>query len=108
MIWFGGAIKEGDRKVTKYGSQTDIPQTLFGQLNMNKNYPFSKDLFARESQSFAFYTFNDGWGFITDTLVQVFDNINHRLIIEEGEGKSKTPFQGSVYLQSTYQDFLNK
>ena len=108
MIWFGGAIKEGGRKVTKYGSQTDIPQTLFGQLNMNKNYPFSKDLFARESRSFAFYTFNDGWGFITDTLVQVFDNINHRLIIEEGEGKSKTPFQGSVYLQSTYQDFLNK
>lgn len=108
MIWIGGAIKDGGRKVTKYGSQTDIPQTLFGQLNMNKNYPFSKDLFASESRSFSFYTFNDGWGFVTDTLTQVFDNINRRLIIEEGEGKSKTPFQGSVYLQRTYQDFLDK
>ena len=108
MIWIGGAVTDGGRKVTKYGSQTDIPQTLFSQLNMNKNYPFSKDLFASESRSFAFYTFNDGWGFVTDTLAQVFDNINHRLIIEEGEGESKIPFQGSVYLQRTYQDFLDK
>lgn len=110
MIWIGGVITDGNenREVTKYGSQTDIPQTLFGQLNVDKNYPFSKDIFAGRSSSFAFYTFNDGWGFLTDTLIQVFDNINHRLIFEEGEGKSKTPFQGSIYLQRTYQDFLDK
>ena len=62
-----------DFRIEKLGSQVDIPTTLLDQLGITGNFPFGKDLLSDESKSFAFYTYNEGFGFITDSSAVGFD-----------------------------------
>ncbi len=106
MIWTGGAIKK-DTVTTKYAGQTDIAATLLNQLNISADeYNFSKDIFSKESKSFAFYDFNNGFGFLTDTTIQVFDN-NQKKYIKEEDTNSENIF-GKAYLQHLMNDFISK
>ena len=68
MLLLGGAVEEKGVSISKTGSQVDIPLTLLNQLGIESNFPFAKDLLSEKSNSFAFYVYNEGFGFITDTL----------------------------------------
>jgi phosphoglycerol transferase MdoB-like AlkP superfamily enzyme len=63
-----------DMKIEKTGSQVDIPLTLLHQLDLDDSYPFGKDILSDRSHSFAFYTFNEGFGFITDSSRYIYDH----------------------------------
>ncbi|MBN2862757.1 MAG: LTA synthase family protein [Bacteroidales bacterium] len=108
MLWLGGALDKTGIQITKYGSQADIPLTLLNQLDMEDSYPFAKDLLSNESASFAFYTFNDGFAFITDSSGYIYD---HRLgspVIERGKHPETAGRYGKAFLQTLYDDFLNR
>ncbi|MCD6556060.1 MAG: sulfatase-like hydrolase/transferase, partial [Bacteroidales bacterium] len=106
MIWTGGVIKK-DTVITGYGSQTDIPTSILSQLNLKTDeYKFGKDLFNKQSESFVFYDFNNGFGFLTDTTIQVFDNNQKKNIIEENMTSEK--YFGKAYMQHLMNDFISK
>jgi phosphoglycerol transferase MdoB-like AlkP superfamily enzyme len=65
MVWIGGAVNSAGLRIGKLGTQVDIPVTLLDQLGLSGSFPFSRDLLSKESDSFAFYTFNEGFAFIT-------------------------------------------
>jgi len=73
MLWLGGGVAPG--KVGKYGSQMDIAPTLLSQLNLKNNYQshFGQNLLTRKSP-FAFYTYNDGFSFLTEHGIIIYDN----------------------------------
>jgi len=108
MLWLGGALHVKDTVITKYASQTDLPVTILRQLDIDSEYPFSKDILDSRSQSFAFYAFNDGFGFMTDTMKLVYDNISHKYIIKEGIVPGYEPDIGKAYLQVTFEDFVSR
>lgn len=74
MVWTGGSIAT-PRRIATIGQQTDIAATLFGQMGIaHDDFLFSKDMLDAHIPHFAFYSFSDGLGFITDTIAYVQDN----------------------------------
>ena len=65
LIFTGGALALKG-KINTIGSQTDIATTLLDQLHLPvEKYKWGKDLLDTSARSFAFYSFNNGFGFVT-------------------------------------------
>jgi phosphoglycerol transferase MdoB-like AlkP superfamily enzyme len=108
MLWLGGALSKQGIKVKKYGSQVDIPVTILDQLDKNVDFPFGKDLLADESNSFAFYTFNEGFAFITDTSAYIYDHKLGAPVLRRGSDSESAGVYGKAFLQVLYDDFLKR
>jgi len=108
MIWLGGALAEHNVQITKTGSQVDIPLTLLHQMGLDGNYPFSKDLLSDRTNSYAFYTFNEGFGFITDSSKYIYDHKPGKPVFEDGKDPESAGRIGKAYLQVLYNDFLKR
>ena len=102
MLWTGGAI-EAPREIAKIGSQTDLCATLLGQLGIaHDEFLFSKDLASPEVQEYAFYTFSNGFGFVTPEQSVSFDCSAQKALLERGTGPGLS--QGQAYLQALFDD----
>ncbi|OQY00011.1 MAG: hypothetical protein B6I24_00950 [Bacteroidetes bacterium 4572_128] len=109
MLWLGGVLKKKDTIINLFSSQTDIAKTLMSQLNIeNKNYFFSKNIFSRESKSFSFYTFNDGFAFINDENQIIFDNIKKDFLLKNGINFKENEKKGKAYFQILNNDFSRR
>jgi phosphoglycerol transferase MdoB-like AlkP superfamily enzyme len=106
MIWTGGALKEKGIVVDKIGSQVDIPLTLLDQLRIKADFPFGKDILAAGSPSFAFYTFNEGFGFLTDSSWVAYDQKPKAVVEEEGRNPKSAEMDGKAFLQVLFRDYL--
>lgn len=108
LIFSGGALK-AKGVVSTTGSQTDIVKTVLDQLNISANkFIWSKDLLDSSVRPFAFYNFNDGFGFVTPSGTVTMDNISKKIIYEKGKVDSADVNNGKAYMQFSYQDFLNR
>ncbi|MBK9390040.1 MAG: sulfatase-like hydrolase/transferase [Bacteroidetes bacterium] len=108
MIWTGGAVKTIGKTVAMHGDQTDIPITLFSQLGLDGKFPFGKDLFSDGSNSYSFYTYNEGFGFVTDSSIYVYDHKLKDKVIKEGRGADFAEKAGKAYLQVLFDDYLKR
>lgn len=108
MLWVGGALSQKGIRVKKLGGQADIPLTLLNQLGIKGNFPFSKDLMADQSRSFAFYTYNEGFGFLTDSSSVGFDLKSRSLVMSEGKDPEAGERNGKAFLQVLFDDYLKR
>jgi phosphoglycerol transferase MdoB-like AlkP superfamily enzyme len=108
MLWTGGALSRTGFTINKHGDQTDIPVTLAKQLGLSISFPFGKDLLSERSNSYSFYTYNEGLGFITDSSVYVYDHKLKDHLIKEGEGANFAEKAGKAYLQVLFNDYLKR
>jgi len=108
MLWLGGVLNDSIKKSNIIGSQIDIPATLLNQIEENsQDFTFSKNLFSETDNDFAFYVFNDGFGFITDSSAVIYDNISNEVILGKGAFESDLT-KGKAYLQYLMIDFKNR
>ncbi len=109
MLWTGGAVKK-DTVVTVYGSQVDIPVTLLNQLGMNSgSFSYSKDLLSLHAgDGFAIYAFNDGIGFVTDSVQYIYDHSAESVATDKSTDYKTIVNYGKAFLQRSYTDFLSK
>jgi phosphoglycerol transferase MdoB-like AlkP superfamily enzyme len=108
MLWIGGALSERDIRITKLGSQVDIPTTLLNQLGISGPFPFGKDLLSDQSKSFAFYTYNEGFGFLTDSSSVGFDLKSRMPMLSEGKDPESAEKKGKAFLQVLFNDYLKR
>jgi phosphoglycerol transferase MdoB-like AlkP superfamily enzyme len=108
MLWLGGALSATGVTIDKFGSQVDIPSTLLNQLSLSGNFPFGKDLLSSESNSFAFYTYNEGFGFFTDSSAVIYDHKLKKPVMKEGRGADSAEKIGKAYLQVLFNDYLKR
>ncbi len=108
MLWIGGALESKGTTINKTGGQVDIPVTLLNQLGIAGTFPFAKDLLSEESNSFAFYVYNEGFGFITDTSVYVYDHKLKAHVISEGKVPEYAEKTGKAFLQVLFNDYLKR
>ena len=108
MLWTGGAVKDQGMLLAKFGDQTDLAKTLMNQLGYDISFPFGKDLLAPESNSYSFYTYNEGFGFLTDSSSYVYDHKLKNHIIKEGKGSDYAEKAGKSYLQYLFDDYLKR
>jgi phosphoglycerol transferase MdoB-like AlkP superfamily enzyme len=108
MLWTGGALEKNNITVNKYGNQFDLPLTLAGQLNLISSFPFSKDLLSAGSHSFSFYTYNDGFAFITDSATSIYDAKLSKNVFERGRYPASAEMLGKSFLQVLFDDYLKR
>jgi hypothetical protein len=108
MVWIGGALSVGGLEINKIGSQVDIPVTIADQLDLTGDFRFGKDLLSNESNSFAFYSFNEGFAFITDSSAVIYDQKLKQPVLIEGVYPEFAENYGKAYLQVLYNDYLKR
>lgn len=108
MLWVGGALEKKGIRIEKLGSQVDIPTTILNQLGISGNFPFAKDILSAGSKSFAFYTYNEGFGFITDSSAVGFDLKSRKPMLLEGKYPQSAERKGKACLQVLFDDYLKR
>jgi len=108
MLWLGGVVAAHDTTIHTISSQTDIAPTLLGQLNLNGNYPFGRNILSKTKRDFAFYAFNDGYGFVADSCVIVYDNLTRQYVTQKGRITQDLLNIPRAYLQTIYADYNSR
>lgn len=104
MIWIGGAVNS-NLEINALGSQIDLASTLFSQLGINnQDFTFSKNLLQKNYSGFAYYSFIDRFGFITENDTAIFDCAANYPI----KNSDTLISIGKAYLQLLYEDFSKR
>ncbi|MBN1145040.1 MAG: sulfatase-like hydrolase/transferase [Bacteroidales bacterium] len=105
MVWTGGAIIK-DTVITTYMAQADLASSLLHQLQIPaEQYPLSRNIF-RSTHQFAFYEFNNGFGFMSDSVKFVYDNDLEKVILNKGAITDSLIQKGKAIQQEAYEIFL--
>lgn len=109
MIWTGGAVKDA-MTVGRPVNQYDLAATLLSQLGLDHSeFRFSRDIFAKSpSEPFAFYTFNNGFGYIDGSGMTVYDIDADAPIYGTGQGEAERLEKGKLILQVLYDDLQTR
>ncbi len=108
MVWTGGAVNASGLRIEKTGGQVDIANTLLNQVGFEGDFPFGKDLLSAGSRSFAFYTYNEGFGFITDSSSVQYDHKVKKVMDSAGKDPGAAEIDGKAYLQVLFDDYLKR
>ncbi len=109
LILTGGALKLKGHVNNSIGSQTDIAYTLLQQMGLpNANFKWSKNLLDTSAQQFAFYIFNDGFGFVTPAGAVTYDNVSKQIIYKDSNVNDEQLNNGKAYMQSSFRDYLKR
>ena len=101
MILLGGNVPA--QQVETIGCQTDIPATLLGILGIKHNeFLFSKDILDANAPHFAFFTFPDAMGMVTEENTMIYDNALNKAVFDEGSKKGLNKKKVQAYLQKLY------
>jgi phosphoglycerol transferase MdoB-like AlkP superfamily enzyme len=110
LLFMGGALKKeykGKRHV-QTTSHLDIAHTILAQMNLDATiFKRSKNVLNRNEPAFAYYTFDNGFGIITDTKTVIYDHIQQKDLLEHSASDSlatKLESWGKAYLQTNYQE----
>ena len=103
FIIIGGSVDKMERNV--FGSQIDIAATLLGMLGIaHSEFVYSKDLLDESAPHFAYFTFPDAMGMVTDSNCIVYDNTSARIQYSSGKGTQMLLRKSQAYLQKLYDD----
>ncbi|MEJ5995496.1 sulfatase-like hydrolase/transferase [Pedobacter sp. Du54] len=113
LLFYGDVIKEEYRgkKSVIIGSQQDLAATLLAQLNIpTKEFPWSKNLLNPYTKAFAFFSWDNGLGFIDPNQCVTFDNVGKKILYQtHAKNEAATKINlifGKSYLQTAYQQFI--
>ena len=109
MLWLGGALTKKGIRFDGAASQTDLVATLLSQLGIDhQEYKFSNDILNPFRTPFAYFSFNNGFGFIKEKRGLVFDNVGKTVIETKGHPTPADLTTGQAYLQNSFGDFLKR
>ncbi|HWZ34846.1 MAG TPA: sulfatase-like hydrolase/transferase [Mucilaginibacter sp.] len=114
LLFFGDVLKPEYKGtvIKKLGNQVDIAATLLAQLNMPaQKYTWSKNLLNPYAPAFAFFDWDNGFGFITPEQGVSYDNQGRRRIYVEkpnaGQAVTeKTLLTGKAFMQQIFTEYL--
>lgn len=109
MLWLGGALSQKAVFVPWTCAQTDVAATLLGQMNVEADgFRFSNNILDSTALHYALFTYYDGFGFVTDSGQQVYDNEAKRFFTNEGHLSRADSMWSRAYWQVANDDFLGK
>jgi hypothetical protein len=108
MVWTGGTLLVKDSVITTPGSQFDFPATLLGQSGGGTGFIFGKNLLSKGSKKNAFYTYNEGFSFITDSSRVIYDIKLGQALVREGKSPQSAEMNGKAILQILFDDYLKR
>ena len=111
MLWLGGALAVKDTVIHRIGSQTDLAPTLLDQLHFaSDDYRWGRDLLAKGGAraSFAYFSYQDGFGFVDQRGRLVYDAIGRRVTQRAGAADGPEVRAGLSWLRGAYQSYLDR
>ena len=97
------------KRIHTIGNHHDIPATVLDELGFSAEpFPWSKDLFDPKSRDFAFYTNENGLGWITPEGAGFYIFQKKEWQHFSGALKQEDGVKAQAYLQRLYDDFLKK
>ncbi len=113
LLFYGDVIKKEYRgkAFDKVGSQADLPATILAQLEIPaKDFSWSKNLFNPNVSPFAFFSWDNGMGFINNEQCVTFDNVGKMVLYNDKKGNNLHTqhmiTNAKSYLQTAYEQFL--
>ena len=114
LLFFGDVIKPEYRgkQINKLGNQTDIATTLLAQINLpHQQFKWSKDLLNPYSQEFAFFDWDNGFGYLTPQQAVSYDSSGERMIYTRNKQADKsvtdkTLLYGKAFMQEIFTEYL--
>jgi phosphoglycerol transferase MdoB-like AlkP superfamily enzyme len=113
LLFYGEVIKKEYRgkNFNKIGSQIDVATTLLKQLKMStEEFTWSKDLLNPYTKPFAFFSWDNGLGFIDNEQCVTFDNVGKRILYNNLKNRQQQTLEtlkkGQSFLQKVYQQFI--
>lgn len=111
LFFYGEVIdkKYQNTVIDKIGSQTDIASTLLSQMNLiDTAFHWSSNLLDNTKNGFAFYTYDNGIGWIDEDNIINVDNVRKTIIYQKSESlnieqKKKI---AQAYMQSVFKTYL--
>lgn len=112
MLFFGDVIKDEFKgtKNPKLSNQNDLASTLMHQLNINaEEFHWSRNLFNPYSPEFAYYSFEEGLGWVRPSGHFVYEaRVNHYSEASLPEAyKDSIIREGKSYLQAVFQEYMS-
>lgn len=107
MLWTGGAIEQGGMVVENFASQADLAATLLRQMDIaTDGFEFSKDIFNPALPHYGFWTFNNGFGIISQEGYVRYDCTNNTIIESDGDKVEQFTRDGKAIIQTMHKDLL--
>ena len=111
MLFYGNVIRDEYQGTVwhKLGNQQDIAATLFGQLDLpSEKFVFSKNLFNPDVPEFAYYTTEDGLGWIRPNAYFTYEvKPNFYYWWTDGKVPDSVRQEGKAYLQTVFSMYMN-
>lgn len=113
LLFFGDVIKDEYKghKFSNVGSQIDIAATLLAQLDIPaKEFTWSKNMLNPYIKPFAYFSWDNGMGFIDQQQCITFDNVGKTVLYNnDASDRNQTERilnNAKSYLQKVYQEFI--
>jgi phosphoglycerol transferase MdoB-like AlkP superfamily enzyme len=111
-ILYGDVIKDEfqGQKITSVINQHDFAPSICKQLSIKNPFKYGKDIFNPFARKFAYYSYDVGFGFVTDSGSYVYDLRDKKEILSTFNSKGGTlraDSFGKAYLQVLYTDYLS-
>jgi phosphoglycerol transferase MdoB-like AlkP superfamily enzyme len=114
LLFFGEVIKPEYRgkQISKLGNQTDIAATLLAQLNLpHQQFEWSKNLLNPYTNGFAFFDWDNGFGYITPEQAVSYDNSGQKMIYIKNKQAdtsitARTLLYGKAFMQQIFTEYL--
>ena len=109
LLFLGGALNKTNIEIDKIGSQIDLPATLLALLGLPyQSFKWSKNLLDSSTHPWAYFSFNNGFGFVQPGKSLLYDNVGKRIMEKNGSITEQDINRGKALEQITFQDYLNK
>ncbi|MDL2282819.1 sulfatase-like hydrolase/transferase [Parabacteroides sp. OttesenSCG-928-G06] len=105
MVWTGGVIQKAE-VVSTLANQNDFATTLLRQLGLpDDDFLFGKDIFNPQHPHYAFYTYKNGFAFMDNSGITIYDNDSESILKDDPTIGSETRLRnGKAILQTLYRD----
>ena len=114
FLIYGDALQEEFKGeiIEKFASHSDFATTILYQLNISHDhFRWSKNLFNTYQEDFAFYSFDEGFGWLEKEQSLIFDHQFNDIISIRNDSLSDTVnnqilIKGKAYLQVLMEEYI--
>lgn len=109
LLLVGGALNRPGSTITALGSQTDLPLLLLHQLNKSDSgFSWSKDFLRNTANEWAYFSFNNGFGYVRPEAYFIYDNVGRQLMEQQGRVNDSMIRIGQAIQQMSFADYLKR
>ncbi len=109
MVWYGNVLTKKDTIISVVASQTDLTPTLLSQMDISSDeFLFARDIFSSGPARQIVYSFNNGFGYVSDSLEYYYNLQPDNFVELKGNLSETKQKEGKAYYQLLYEDLLKR